>query len=171
MSQLIAWCGFFGAWLLVAGPIYQAAIEIDDEEFEREDFAQAVVQVPRPPRVSRWWLLLPPVAYVLWARRRGAWEAAVLDVLNVTQLEQLMHLRETAAAWLFVGSGAALIAAKETWELREEYEWATWVFWALLGVMLAVCIANTAFRIGRRQKIVGRAREDSRGASRAHPSD
>ena len=28
MEYLIAWCGFFGAWLLVAGPISQAAQEL-----------------------------------------------------------------------------------------------------------------------------------------------
>jgi len=25
MNQVIAWLGFFGAWLLVAGPLYQGA--------------------------------------------------------------------------------------------------------------------------------------------------
>ena len=28
MNQLIAWAGFLGAWLLVAGPLYQGAIEL-----------------------------------------------------------------------------------------------------------------------------------------------
>ncbi|MGH3095160.1 MAG: hypothetical protein ACRDMV_04075 [Streptosporangiales bacterium] len=122
MSQLIAWCGFLGAWLLVAGPIYQAALELDDEDLEREDFARVVANVPRPPRVSRWWLLLPPVAYVLRARRRRAQMTAVLDTLSPTQVEQLMHFRETASAWMFVASGASLIAVNETWALREEYQ-------------------------------------------------
>jgi hypothetical protein len=27
MNQVIAWAGFLGAWLLVAGPTYQGAIE------------------------------------------------------------------------------------------------------------------------------------------------
>jgi hypothetical protein len=27
VDELVAWCGFFGAWFLVAGPIYQAALE------------------------------------------------------------------------------------------------------------------------------------------------
>lgn len=27
VHELIAWCGFLGAWLLFAGPIYQAALE------------------------------------------------------------------------------------------------------------------------------------------------
>ena len=35
MESLIAWSGFLGAGLLVAGPIYQAVIELEAEAFER----------------------------------------------------------------------------------------------------------------------------------------
>jgi hypothetical protein len=28
MEQLVAWAGFFGAWLLFAGPLYQANLEL-----------------------------------------------------------------------------------------------------------------------------------------------
>lgn len=147
MPQLIAWCGFLGAWLLVAGPIYQAAIELEDEDFKRDDFERTTASVPRSPRLSPWWLLIPPVAYALNARRSRAQRAALLDALTPTQIEQLMHFRETAAAWLFVASGAFLIAAKETWELREEYEWPSWVFWALVVVMVGVCTLNTSARV------------------------
>ena len=30
MPHFIAWCGFLGAWLLVAGPLDQAVREIED---------------------------------------------------------------------------------------------------------------------------------------------
>jgi hypothetical protein len=30
VDGVIAWCGFVGAWLLVAGPIYQAALELPE---------------------------------------------------------------------------------------------------------------------------------------------
>lgn len=50
--------------------------------------------------------------------------------------------------------GAFLIAVAETWGLREEYGWPNWTFWALLAMMLAVCIANTSVRLHRRQAIV-----------------
>ena len=36
MNQVIAWAGFLGAWLLVAGPLYQGAIELREEEVDRE---------------------------------------------------------------------------------------------------------------------------------------
>jgi uncharacterized membrane protein YhhN len=54
-----------------------------------------------------------------------------------------------------IASGAFLIAAKETWELREEYDWPIAVFWALIVVMIAACAANTALRVRRRDALVG----------------
>ena len=34
VDVFIAWSGFLSAWLLVAGPIYQAAIELEEEDVE-----------------------------------------------------------------------------------------------------------------------------------------
>jgi hypothetical protein len=39
MNQVIAWVGFLGAWLLVAGPLYQGALELREEEVDREGIA------------------------------------------------------------------------------------------------------------------------------------
>ena len=39
MHELILWSGFFGAWLLVAGPLYQAALELSEEDISRDDMA------------------------------------------------------------------------------------------------------------------------------------
>ena len=36
MHGAILWCGFVGAWLLVAEPVYQAALELDAEEVARD---------------------------------------------------------------------------------------------------------------------------------------
>lgn len=77
----------------------------------------------------------------------------MIGKLTRFQLEQWMFFSETATAWMFVATGAFLIAVKETWELREAYEWEDWAFWALIAVMVVVCIANTAMRISRRQTI------------------
>ncbi len=39
MEHLIAWAGFLGAWLLVAGPVYQAALELRQvQEWESTPF-------------------------------------------------------------------------------------------------------------------------------------
>ena len=156
MPHAIAWCGFLGAWLLVAGPIYQAALELAGEEFERSDLERARDLTPAPPPVSRWWLLLPPVAFLLHRRRHHQQRDALMDVLTRAQLEQLMHFSEVATAWLFVACGASLIAVKETWELHETYEWSVGVFVALVVVMIIVCAANTALRVQRREDILAR---------------
>ena len=34
MEHVIAWAGFAGAWLLVAGPLYQGALEPDEPKLE-----------------------------------------------------------------------------------------------------------------------------------------
>ena len=143
----------------MAGPIYQAKIELDDERLEsngltREAIAEAV---PSMPPVSGWWWLLPPVAYMLRRRRAHRQREALMDALTRGQLEKLMHFSEMATAWMFVAGGAFLIATKETWELAEEQEWPTWVFWALTMVMVAICAAFTVVRSHRRYAILSRA--------------
>jgi hypothetical protein len=57
MPHVVAWCGFLGAWLLVAGPLDQAVREIEETGFEHEALEQAKGQVEEPPPVSNWWLL------------------------------------------------------------------------------------------------------------------
>jgi hypothetical protein len=160
VSLLIEWCGFLGAWLLVAGPVYQASLELADEEFERSDMERALDTTPAPPAISRWWLLLPPVGYALHVRRRRRWRHTLIGVLTRSELERLLHFGETATAWLFVASGASLLAIKETWSLREAYEWPTAAFVAIVVVMVLACVANTFTRVRRRQALLDRAPRD-----------
>jgi hypothetical protein len=72
VPHVIAWCGFLGAWLLVAGPLDQAVREIEETGFEHEALEEAKTRVEEPPPVSRWWILLPPVWYFLRWRDRDA---------------------------------------------------------------------------------------------------
>jgi hypothetical protein len=140
--------------------VYQAAIELADEEFERTDLARALESTPTPPPVSPWWLLLPPVAVALHLQRRRQWRRALLGALTRLELERLMHFSETATAWLFVAAGAFLIAVKETWDLHEDYGWSTTAFVVIVLVMVIVCVGNTAIRMRRRQAILAQARND-----------
>jgi hypothetical protein len=146
MHELIAWCGFVGAWLLVAGPVYQAAIELGEEEFEREELRHATEGVEPPPRVSPWWWLAPPVGYLLNRRRRRQWREAAVHALTRAQLEQFVSFVNKATGWMYIALGASLIAAKETWDLRETYEWHSSVFWILVALMLVLAAFNTAVR-------------------------
>lgn len=155
MESLIAWSGFLGAWLLVAGPIYQAAIELEAEDFERDAFATATAKVGQPPRMSPWWWLLPPVGYVLQRRRARAYRQAVMDALPRDQLETSVRFTNMATGWLFVAGGAFFIAIKETWELVEHDHWPLAIFWVLLVVMLILCTANTTVRVRRTHRLLG----------------
>jgi hypothetical protein len=121
---------------------------------------RAFETTPAPPPVSTWWLLLPPAAYALHLRRRRTWRPALIGTLTRTELERLLHYSETATAWLFVGSGAFLIAIKETWDLHHAYEWSTIAFIVLVLVMVIACVANTVTRVQRRQAILDQARPD-----------
>ena len=161
METLIAWAGFLGAWLLVAGPLYQAAIELEQEDFEREAFGRVIESLPRPPRMSPWWWLIPPVAYLRQRREGRAYRDLVLAAMTPKQLEDMIRFRNKASGWFTVGGGAFLIAVKETWELVEHAEWPAWVFWALLVVMGTLAALNTTLRMKRGHDMVAAGRTTS----------
>jgi hypothetical protein len=149
VHELIAWCGFLGAWFVVAGSIYQAALELEEENFEREEMASLVAEIERPRRPSPWWWLIPPVGYLLRRRNGRAYRAAFMHAMTPEQLERMVRLINKANGWMYVGLGGLLIATKETWELREAYEWPVAVFWILVAGMPLLCAVNTAARMAR----------------------
>jgi hypothetical protein len=65
MEHLVEWAGFFGAWLLFAGPLYQANLELRAEDIEVDRIRAAAKEAPAPEEVSKWWWLVPPVHWVL----------------------------------------------------------------------------------------------------------
>lgn len=149
MSQVIAWCGFVGAWLLVLGPLNQALREVQEEEFERDAIARAERAIDVPSPVSAWWLVVPPVYAILRRRRDRVYKQRVRDAMSAEDLRAFAHLRDVAGAWFLVAAGASLIAVKETWELVEADEWGEWSFWTLLVCMLALGAVVTVTRIRR----------------------
>lgn len=151
MTHFFDWCGFLGAWLLVAGPLAQATRELQEEDIERDDLARAAAMLPKPPPVPAWWLLLPPAYYWLRRRRTRAWRQAVLEAMPSDKAHAFRGFREKADAWLFVASGAALLALKETWTVRETHGWPAVAFWLLTALMGCLCVANTLARLRRRK--------------------
>ena len=153
MHELILWSGFFGAWLLVAGPLYQAALELGEQNISREDMAGVQRNEPEA-RPSGWWWLIPPVGY--WKQRRFAQEErkAMMAALPHDVMANWVTFMNKATAWFYVASGAFLIALKETYELVEGHEWPTFVFWVLVVVMAGIATANTAVRMSRGQELV-----------------
>ena len=142
MEYVIAICGFVGGWLLVAGPVWQAAIELREEEVDQEaiEAVKSSIEVPAP--ISAWWWLLPPVAYLLQLRRRREYQEKFNAALAPEQLQQTVSFFNKANGWVIVAIGGFLIAVKETWELVEQFHWPLWVFWILFVVMPIVALAS-----------------------------
>ena len=147
MDDTIAWAVFLGAWLLVAGPLYQGSTELTEMDLDREGMQAIVSQVPRPKMPSPWWWLLPPVMYVLRRRWNRKFRHATYAHLRPDQREQVTSFRHKAAGWYTVAIGAFLLAAGETWSITEHYRWPVWLFWVLIVVMLAASVLNTTVRM------------------------
>ncbi|WP_232668184.1 hypothetical protein [Pseudonocardia sp. TRM90224] len=156
MGTAIVWSGFFGSWLLVAGPIFQAALELQQEDVQRDQIVAAgTAAKDHHPPVSPWWWLLPPVAYWLRRRRSRRFRREVLQTLTAEQRAGLIGFVNKATGWFFVAGGAALIALKETWELVEHEHWPHVIFWVLIVVMALLSFGNTAVRMGLTRQVVG----------------
>jgi hypothetical protein len=149
MALIIAVAGYLGAWLLVAGPVYQAAVELDAEAFDRETIARANDAVPPPPPISPWWWLLPPVAWLRQRRVERAHREAVLKVMTPEQVTHLLRFGAKATGWLIVAVGAALIGVKESWELVELLDWPGGVLAALVVVPLVLALLHAGLRVRR----------------------
>jgi len=154
MHELILWCGFLGAWLLVAGPIYQALLELRDEDVERDRIVAVAHQVSRPEPVSPWWWLIPPAAYLIHKARSDRYQREVMLRLPDDDFTAFVSFTNKAQGWLMVGAGGCLIAVKETWELTEHSEWPGWLFWVLVVVMLVLSVGHVAFRSARERALV-----------------
>lgn len=153
MDVVVAWCGYIGAWLLVAGPMYQGALELNEQQFDRDVIRERSLTVPRPSRVSPWWWLLPPVAYILIHRTQDEWRKQVMMSLTPEQREGFLSYSNKATGWLIVGGGAALIGIKEAFELVEAMEWPVWI-------TLVLCVAAAGLGLGytvQRMRKVDRA--------------
>jgi hypothetical protein len=150
MNEVIAWAGFAGAWLLVAGPLYQGSVELRELDLDRdvmEGIKASAVQAAQEDSPSAWWWLLPPVMYVLRRRWNRAFQQVTFAQLSATQRGQLTSFRHKASGWFTVATGAALLAASETWAVVERHGWPAWLFWLLIVVMIAASVLNTAIRM------------------------
>jgi hypothetical protein len=155
LQGLILWAGFLGAWLLFAGPVYQAVNELREEDFERERLEEASKSAAPADPLSPWWWLFPPVLIWLNHRRRAKWQDRVVLELPDEDYEALSSFMAKARGWMLVGAGGLLIAVKETFELVEWNEWDDWVFWALVVLMTLLSLGHAAYQSARD----GRARE------------
>jgi hypothetical protein len=153
--------GTIGAWLLVAGPMYQAAIELQEQAVDQEIFDQAESTVPPPPKISNWWWLLPPVAFAKQRKGQAEYRQAIMDVLGPEQMRQAITFLNKATGWILVAVGAFLLAVAESWNLTVEFGWAWWSFIIIVLVALAGCIFHTVARIRGTSAMMKKAEADS----------
>jgi hypothetical protein len=52
IETFISFCGFAGSWLLVAGSLYQAALELKEEGIDHENLNVVRNALPPPDPVS-----------------------------------------------------------------------------------------------------------------------
>jgi hypothetical protein len=154
MDVFIHWAGFAGAWLLVAGPLFQAAVELRDEDLDRDQFERVKTDLPPQERISGWWWLLPPVAYYKSRKRNDRYQKAMMTALPPAAREQFVGFMNKATGWFTVAAGAFLIALKETWELVELYELPVVVYWVAVVVLSIAAVSNTVARMLRADEIL-----------------
>jgi hypothetical protein len=154
MDVFIHLAGFVGAWLLVAGPLLQGAIELRDEEMDREGFERVKTDVEYPAPISRWWWLLPPVAIYRNQQRSRRFREATMGVLTVEQRRQFVGFTNKATGWFTVAGGAFLIFLKEAWELAELFEAPIWLYVIVVAALAIAAVANTIARLSKSDEIV-----------------
>jgi hypothetical protein len=100
VDGVIVWVTFAGAWLLVAGPLYQGSVELNELDVDREGIqGKAAAAQATQARPSAWWWLLPPVMYVLHRRWYKALRREMLAQLTQSQREQLTSFQSKTAGW------------------------------------------------------------------------
>lgn len=115
-ETVIAWSGFLGAWLLVAGPLYQGALELLEQDQRAAAETSSRLPAPPPPP-SAWWWLLPPGMLILRRRRSKRYRSEVLAKLTPHERARRAGFLHKAAGWFVVALGGTFIAVKETGEL------------------------------------------------------
>lgn len=153
METFINLCGFLGGWLVVAGSLYQAALELKDMDIAREHIEETRKRIPEQKHVSFWWWLLPPIKIILERRLSNQWRRQFITALPNEAMEPIVAYMNKASGWVFVSSGAFFLAVKENYELIHGLEAHLWWFWALTIVMSLLCAANTVVRARRTQRI------------------
>ena len=165
MELFIDFASFFGAWLLVAGPLYQASLELREQDIAFDRIHAVRQKIPVPPKVSPWWWVLPPVKVYLEHRISQQYRDQFIRALEADDVEAIMNFKSKATGWVIVASGAALIAAKETYELWLHFHVPVVSFWLTLVGMACLSIAYTVVHVVREETLKrthGRKKEGAR---------
>ena len=154
METVILIASFLGSWLLVAGSIYQAALELRDEDVEIDRIRRISQNNIHIKKVSNWWWFIPPVKIILERKKNEQYRKAYFDALTAEDSAAMLSFMNKATAWLYVGLGGFLIAVKETYELDEYLHIGLVVFFIAIVVLLVASFLNTTTRIRRSEQIL-----------------
>lgn len=155
MNEFFLWLGFVGSWFLFAGPIYQAVLELQDEDIEIDRIRATGSKIQMAPKVSSWWWLLPPVKFYKEFQRGKQSRLRIFALLSPADVAAMVSFNSKATAWLFVAFGGLCIASKETYELAHDNEWSSFIVCLLILGMFVLSILNLIYRLKRTESIKG----------------
>ncbi|MDR6868176.1 hypothetical protein J2Y69_002787 [Microbacterium resistens] len=155
MDDFSLWCAAIGAWLLVAGPLYQGAMELREVADDSIDQLSGISRPEQKPSgVSPWWWLLPPVAVALIWRSGQRQRREFVSSLPAGTRKVMFTFQSKAQAWLLVAAGAFLIALKETWHLVHAMHWGLPVYIAIVVVASILSFGHTALRMKDNEPLI-----------------
>ncbi|MFT3835627.1 MAG: hypothetical protein QM723_01350 [Myxococcaceae bacterium] len=164
MQLFLLACRFLGSWLLVAGPVFQAALELQGLDFEWGRLRTKMRELA-PPKVSPLWWLVPPVKLILERRYLRSARERLTATLSAEELEGMMEFTNKSTGWFFVAGGGLLLAINATWEVAEHFKLPSWLFVVLCVVFALLCALNTQARLWRTHADLEKKRGESASAS------
>ena len=160
MQTIVLFIGFIGSWLLFAGPMYQAALELKEQDIEIDRIRAAGPKVPKPKSISMWWWLIPPVQIILARRRSQEYRKKYIKALRHEDAEALISFMNKATAWMLVGLGGFCIAFQETDDLAEHMSWNTWLVLIMIALAFLASLNFIMARLKRERRILTKLRGD-----------
>ncbi|WP_156324807.1 hypothetical protein [Corynebacterium lactis] len=127
MDLFILLTTFAGSWLIVVGPLLQAAIELAEASRQARGNASR--------KYSLWWWLLPPLMY--WVSMRS-----MAHDSTVTRA-----YRRRATGWFAVAGGGALLAFGSTRDIAILLGLRDFGFFVFYAALFMACSFYTAIRM------------------------
>jgi hypothetical protein len=157
MQLFLMTCRFLGSWLLVAGPILQAALELQGLDFELSKVRQQMRDAA-PAKVSPLWWLLPPIKLVLERRYLREARDRMVQALSYEEFEGLLEFTNKATGWLYVAGGGLLLAISATDEVVGHFHWPWWALVAGCVALLVVASFNMRVRLRKTRTMLDHKR-------------
>ncbi|MFT4186832.1 MAG: hypothetical protein QM613_06370 [Micrococcaceae bacterium] len=157
----MAWCAFIGSWVLVAGPLYQGAMELGEFDINRDDFTNHIHQIDPPEHISPWWWLIPPLAYIKTKQIQNPWRKRFFASFNDAQREQFVSFSNKSTGWFMICIGASLIGIDSANSLTKAMEWSNLAMIPLIIFAAIMCVSFTVARLHRTKSMLQRYSEEA----------